>query len=248
MRFNQVIVTRSYEQVVAQIADGIRDGALTRGQKLPTERELAASFGVSRAVVREAIKVLAAMGLVEPRQGSGLYVRNDPLPMVSRAFTLSVAPTPKSVGQIFEIRRALEAQAARSAAQRRTEAQLVPVREAAAATARAAETGDGVAFGDADRWFHAAVRAAADNPYLAATLAAVREVQEDVVRLFIDLAGSIAVAAQHHLRVAEAIAASDAAMAGAAMEEHIDYTAGVIARLLQARTEDGGSQDGSEER
>ena len=83
MGFRAVILTRSYEQVVQQIQEGIRSGSLVPGQRLPTERELGESFGVSRAVVREALKVLAAMGLVESRQGSGNYfapTRSPPSP------------------------------------------------------------------------------------------------------------------------------------------------------------------------
>jgi GntR family transcriptional regulator, transcriptional repressor for pyruvate dehydrogenase complex len=70
--FKAVTVIWSYEQLVDQIQTGIRTGTLERGQRLPAERELSELFGVSRGVVREAVKVLAAMGLVESRQGSGI--------------------------------------------------------------------------------------------------------------------------------------------------------------------------------
>ena len=79
MSFSAVTVVRPYEQIVRQIQEAIRDNALSEGDRLPTERELAETFGVSRSVVREAIKVLSAQGLVESRQGSGLYVRNRPI-------------------------------------------------------------------------------------------------------------------------------------------------------------------------
>src|ERR671910_654816 len=92
MGFRSVILTRSYEQVVEQIQDGIRSGTLVPGQRLPTERELGESFRVSRAVVREALKVLAAMGLVESRQGSGNYISAKPVPSISRALILSATP------------------------------------------------------------------------------------------------------------------------------------------------------------
>ena len=85
MSFSAVTVVRPYEQIVRQIQAAIRDNALVEGDRLPTERELAETFGVSRSVVREAIKVLSAQGMVESRQGSGLYVRNRPIESVSRA-------------------------------------------------------------------------------------------------------------------------------------------------------------------
>ena len=243
MPFEAVTVTRSYEQVVEQIRDQIRDGRFVRGERLPSERELGSSFGVGRGVIRAAVKVLGAMGLVEARQGSGLYVRNDPLPSVSRAFVLSVAPEEGAIGRLFEFRQALEALAARAAAGRRSDAQAAAIVEAAEATARAAVDGDGVAFGEADTRFHAAVRAAADNPYLDAMLAAVREMQNDVVHLFIDIPGSVAVAAGHHRRVAAAIAAGGGAAAATEMEEHIAYTATTVAAVLRetAAGEEGGA-------
>lgn len=220
MGFDPVTVTRSYEQVVRQIVDGISSGRLVRGQKLPTERELSASFGVGRGVIREAVKVLGAMGLVEPRQGSGLYVRNDPLPSVSRALTLSVSPEAKAIGRLFEFRRTLEIESARRAAERRTSAQAVAIQDAAQETVQAAATDDGPRFWAGDVRFHAAVYTAADNPYLAATLGTIREIQSDVVHHFAGHSGSIAVAAGHHQRIAAAIAAGDGDTAAAVMDEH----------------------------
>jgi len=228
--FSPVTVTRSYEQVVDQIAAEIRSGRLSRGQRLPTERELGASFGVSRGVVREAVKVLGAMGLVEPRQGSGLYVRDDPLPSVTRAFTLSVAPEEESVAHLFELRRLLEANAARLAAARRTPEQGEEIVAAAETTAVLGSSAD---FGDGDRRFHALVHAAAGNPYLALAAGAIRDMQHDVVALFAELPGSVLTAAEHHRRVAAAIVAADPDAAAAAMAEHIAYTADAVASALR---------------
>src|SRR5215207_9902345 len=124
MSFSAVTVVRPYEQIVRQIQEAIRDNALTEGDRLPTERELAETFGVSRSVVREAIKVLSAQGLVESRQGSGLFVRNRPIESVSRAIVLSVSPDLMSVERLFEFRKLLEVDAARLAATRATPEQI----------------------------------------------------------------------------------------------------------------------------
>ncbi len=113
MSFSAVTVVRPYEQIVRQIQSAIRDDGLSEGDRLPTERELAETFGVSRSVVREAIKVLSAQGLVESRQGSGLFVRNRPIESVSRAIVLSVSPDLMSVERLFEFRKLLEVDAAR---------------------------------------------------------------------------------------------------------------------------------------
>ena len=234
MDFRSVLVTRSYEQVVQQIQDGIHAGLLAPGQRLPTERELAESFAVSRGVVREALKALASLGLVESRQGSGTYVRTDPLPIVSRALTLSVAPEEHSLARLFEFRHVLETYAAGRAAELRADEQAEAIREAAEASARGAAGDDLAAFAVADGQFHQLVSTAADNPYLAVTLRAVKEMQTDVIARLAEIPGSIAAAAEHHRRVAAAIAAGDAETAAAVMGEHIRYTDERVAQLVRA--------------
>lgn len=230
--FKTVAVTRSYEHVVQQIEAEIRSGRISRGQRLPTERELGAMFGVSRGVIREAVKVLAAMGLVEARQGSGLYVRNDPLPTVTRAFTLSVSPDAHSLERLFEFRRELEACAARLAAERRTEEDLAEMSAAVAAAADAVETNDWDAFRVADEGFHLTIANASDNPYLAVAIGAAREMQRGVVDLFAKSPGSMEIAAAAHRRICDAITAQDADAAATAIAEHIIYTDGVVRQSL----------------
>lgn len=225
MRFEPVTITRSYEQVVQQIQDQITAGRLVRGQKLPTERELEAQFGVSRRVVREAVKVLGTMGLVEARHGSGLYVRNDPVPVVSRALTLSITPDEQSIERIFDLRAPLEILAARWAAGRRTADQLDAVHQAATASVTAAEADDADGFFTGDLDFHAAVATASGNPYLRVVLSAIEQLLSEMNRRLARSPGSIAVAARQHLQIAQAIADGLPDEAGAAMDAHIRYAA-----------------------
>jgi len=227
MLYHAVTVTRSYEGVVRQIAASIRSGQIGTGERLPTERELSAAFGVSRGVIREAIKVLDALGLVEARQGSGIYVLNT-VPTVTRAFTLSVSPDIESVEQLFEFRRTLETDAVRLAALRRTNAELAAIETAATATALASETGNWSEFGAADNAFHAAIARASHNPFFGVAVATARQMQNDVVPLISDRAGSIRSAVTHHAEIAAAIAARDSERAARAMTEHLIYTANAV--------------------
>jgi GntR family transcriptional repressor for pyruvate dehydrogenase complex len=228
MEFNSVTVVRPYEQIVTQIQGAIRDGQLTRGARLPTERELAESFGVSRSVVREAVKVLGAMGLVESRQGSGLYVRNDTIQTVSRAFILSVSPDAESVDRLFEFRQGLEAEACRLAAARRTDAHLAAMTDVLARIDPADTTEDWETFGHVDVQFHMLVAEASGNPYLQVAIATARDMQSDVVGLFAARAGSMLQAMTHHRTVLDAIRERDAEGAATTMTEHIRYTSHVV--------------------
>jgi DNA-binding FadR family transcriptional regulator len=225
--YQAIVITRSYEGVVRQIAASIRSGRLSSGERLPTERELGVAFGVSRGVIREAIKVLGALGLVEARQGSGIYVLNT-VPTVTRAFTLSVSPDAESIERLFEFRRTLEVDAAGFAALRRSDEGLAAIEASAEATAHALETDNWSEFGVADNAFHGAVARASGNPFFEVAVATARQMQQDVVPLIGDRAGSMRSAVAHHRAIVEAIAARDSDAAARAMADHIVYTARAV--------------------
>lgn len=234
MGFSAVTVVRPYEQIVRQIQQAIREQGLREGDRLPTERELAETFGVSRSVVREAIKVLTAQGLVESRQGSGLYVRNRPIESVSRAIVLSVLPQGDAVGQLFEFRRLLEADAARLAAERATPEHIERLREIVA-TYEPGPDGqpDWESFSLVDETIHAIVATASGNPYLEMMVASVRAMQQDVVVLVADHPGSIDEAMRHHQAIVAAIAAHDPDRAAREMDRHVAYTSSVVQMQIE---------------
>lgn len=200
---------------------------------------MGARFGVSRGVVREAIKVLSTMGLVESRQGSGIYVRNNPIPSISRALTLSVSADTASILRLFEFREEIESFAARAAARRRTEGDVAAMRRVLAANIASGTETDWDAFGETDHDLHLAIAAAADNPYLHAVVSATRQMQRDVMRIVARRSGVLAVAIAQHARVVAAIAAGDAEAAAAAMREHMRYSAAGAQQVLSEERERG---------
>jgi GntR family transcriptional repressor for pyruvate dehydrogenase complex len=151
------------DQLVRSVQARIESGELAPGARLPTEHALGERFGVSRAVVREAIARLKADGYVATRQGAGAFVAREP----GRAsFRLPSEPhlPPEELAQLFELREAVEVATARLAAARRTRADLGAIRRALDEVSRAIEEGtDGVA---ADGAFHRAIAAAAHNAHL----------------------------------------------------------------------------------
>lgn len=232
MTFRSVSVTRSYEQVVEQLLERIHAGAFAPNERLPTERELGQMFGVSRGVIREAIKVLGTLGVVESRQGSGTYVSANLVPMVSRALVLSAKPEERSLLELMEFRMPLERFAARLAAERRTDAQRDSILAAAAETRQSIDSGGWDRFGEADNRFHALIYEAAGNPFLHTVMSAVREIQHNTVALVASSSGSIPVAADHHDQLAAAIADGDAERADQCMAEHIAYSIAALRATL----------------
>ena len=231
MSFRSVMVTRSYEQVVDQLLERIHSGEFAPNQRLPTERELGELFGVSRGEIREAIKVLGTLGVVESRQGSGTFVSANLVPSVSRALVLS-AKEESSLLSLMEFRAPLEVEAARLAAVRRTDLEAMEIAASAGRTAAMTDATDFNHFGTEDDRFHALIYTAARNPYLLTVLGAIREIQHTAVQLIVSASGSISIAGEQHRKTAEAIAAGDVEAAGAAMKEHIAYSANALRQTL----------------
>ncbi|MGH6625482.1 MAG: FadR/GntR family transcriptional regulator [Burkholderiaceae bacterium] len=158
---------RLSDQVAQQLASEIRAGRLAPGAKLPPEARLVEQFEVSRTVVREAVSQLKSLGLVDSRQGSGVYVSAAP-PFAPLNFDARQAESKEAVIQMVEVRRALEAEVAALAAQRRTAADVRRIRQCIAALDKAVKAGgDGV---EEDVQYHRAIADAARNPFLISTL------------------------------------------------------------------------------
>lgn len=153
------------EQAAEHLREQITGGHWPVGTKLPGETTLAKELGVGRSTVREAVRALAGAGLVQARQGAGVFVIATQ-PVEDWSTRLRQA----AVNDVYEVRTMIEVQAARLAAQRRTDEDVVAM--AAAMEARtAACAGTDEEFVDADIALHAAIVAAARNPVLTALYA-----------------------------------------------------------------------------
>ena len=150
------------ERVAATIRAQIVSGEIAAGDKLPTEHRMTETFGVSRTVVREAVATLAADGLVESRQGAGVFVRDRP----TQAFGAISAEVSKKISHalnVIEVRMGIEIESAGLAAERRNNAQEAEIQEAFFEFDRLLEIGQ--ATGRADFDFHRAIAAATNNPF-----------------------------------------------------------------------------------
>lgn len=114
MQIEAVKVRRLYLQVAEQLSNFISEGAIKPGERLPSERDLASQFGVSRPTIREAMIALEIAGLVEIRSGSGVYV----LPAASATQPAVLAEEVPGPLEILEARRAIEGETAALAATR----------------------------------------------------------------------------------------------------------------------------------
>jgi GntR family transcriptional regulator, transcriptional repressor for pyruvate dehydrogenase complex len=216
--------------VASDLVRLIAHGTYPAGSRLPTEPELAAQAGVSRMTLREAIKALAAKGLVSVKHGRGTWVRPtsdwSPLdPDVLAARSAAESSGGHLADRVLEARRLVEVGLAELAAVRRTPSQLEVMDRAIEAMRAGDAASDIGAFVDADIAFHAQVIAAADNAIVAAFFAPI----EGLIRAGrIETSGSAAGRARAvaaHRRILVAIRSSDPIAARTSMERHLDQTA-----------------------
>lgn len=222
------------DRVAGRLLDQIDSGVFVRGGKLPTETRLAEAFGVSRTVVREAISRLKNEGVVEPRQGSGVYVTQQAGIKPLRIDYEAVGAI-ESVLHIVELRRAIEAEVAAMAAKRRTASDMKRIDAALADIEHSVGAGsDGV---KADVAFHRALASATRNPYFIATLnflsqfleAATQVTRSNEARRE-DYARQVR---DEHAAIVEAIRAGDEEAARAAAQAHMRNAAGRLSTAGQ---------------
>jgi DNA-binding FadR family transcriptional regulator len=161
---------RTYESIVQQIEDAIYSGDLQPGDRLPSERDLVAQFGVSRASIREALRVLASSGLIRSRPGDpsgGAEILPSSSASLERSLMGLVRMEQLKLGVLVEFRMVIEGAATYLAAGMRTNDDLQAMREAHARME--AEIGRDVeAFARADADFHQVVATSAGNELLTA--------------------------------------------------------------------------------
>jgi DNA-binding FadR family transcriptional regulator len=213
---------RLADQVYDRLLEDIVSGRYVIGDRLPAETTMAQDFSVSRPVVREALHRLQADGLVSSRQGSGTFVARVPPRQI-----IKLAPKGSIAGilRTFEVRIALEGQAARLAAERRSKAQLAGLGEALENMRRAMQRG--LPATEADFLFHRSVAVASQNmafveilDSLAPTVSAGMTVALAITKQGTELRTARVI--DEHVRIYEAIAASEPDSAEFAMRYHID--------------------------
>jgi len=210
---------RLYEKISQTLAASIAEGKYEVGQRLPSERELAQSFGVSRPTVREAIIALELDGLVEVRLGSGVYVSNRQPPSGSEGA--------KDIGpfELLEARRVIEGEAAALAALRIDDTQLAQLTSLIAEMRDDNRHNEILMSEEADRRFHELIASSTQNSGI---IAAVQMLWDARARspqshLMDDKgrARGLKPPIEEHAAIVRALKKHDPEAARAAMHEHI---------------------------
>lgn len=212
---------RLSDQVAAQLQALVTRNAIKPGEKLPSERELCELLGVSRTVVREAVRSLVVKGLLEVRRGGGTIVRSPDTALVSEMMTMMLRAGGADVNftHVQEVRRLLEVEIAGLAAERRDDADLAHIEVQLRAMVE--DETNARRWAEADVAFHGAIASATHNPLYPVLLGSIADLLMEVRLTGVRLADTPAKAFQHHQAIYERIKARDRQGARKAMQEHL---------------------------
>ncbi len=221
-------MTIQRDQLARQVADHLATeiGELEPGTRLAAQGELVRRLGVSRAVVREAFRLLEARGLIESQQGRHAVVRGLDHSLLSHYFDLSVHRPGGSITRLLELRLIVEVAIVRLAAARATPSQVAAMRSATALMYEHRDDPPG--FIDADILFHVRLAEASGNELLAHLIAALREplrASQIVTREGAGRRGDVHLQAlRAHERILDAVSRHDTPAAAEAMRAHLRDT------------------------
>ncbi len=207
------------DRLARRIRDLIQQGEYRLGDRLPAIMEMARSFGVGHPTVREALKKLEAVGVVEIRHGSGVYVSRseDVLLVASPDYTPVV--TRKLLTDLLRSRMPLEMQSAAEAVEHATAKHLKTMRRLLDEAGK--HLGDDAVLNRVNMRFHREIAVASENTVLLQLLDVLREMFQHEQLMILDIFGSRKADHEGHLAILDALERRDAALAVARMRAHL---------------------------
>lgn len=230
-----------YIAVVEHITALIKQGELKPGDPLLSERELCERFNVSRTSVRKALAILSGMGLVEVTPRSGARVAQASSQMAIDSISQMIARNRYQAVHLYEVRRLIEVQAARLAAIRRDEADVIKLRELHNLIKDSLQNPE--ALHQADMRLHIGIAESAKNPFFGELMSVLISAYMEIFNVVWAKWGSeeeeqalFAHYIQQHGLIVEAIASKDPEAAAAYMTQHVDDSRKQYERVLAAKS------------
>jgi GntR family transcriptional repressor for pyruvate dehydrogenase complex len=221
-------------ELTRQLLDYLLSGELRPGQRIPSERQLARALSVGRSAVRDALRPLTALGLLDVRIGDGTYLNDPDSELLPKLIEWGMLLRERRVLDLIEARRHLEVVTARLAAERRRPEDVEGLRRLLADIAAAATP---EAFSRADTAFHLRVAEIGGNTVLSGMLHGFQSLLRVWIHRVLDVQREFELSYREHVPVLDAIAAGDADAAGAAMAAHLDSATRRLQATFEGRDE-----------
>src|SRR5579862_7000639 len=219
LKFKPIDKTSLSEEIAGQIMRLISTGDLTPGQKLPSERELRLRFGVGRSSLREALRCLTIVGVLETRAGEGTYLSLNRDKFIGKVLEWRVATERKNVENLMKVRLALETETSANAALNATDEQIKELEDALEEMKQ--NLSDSQRFVAADVAFHLLIAKISSNELIFDLLSLIRS---QLQRAFLALGNrpnSSEHALEEHYQILDALRRHDSEATQALMREHI---------------------------
>lgn len=218
-------------QVARKLVEYLLSGAVEPGTRMPSERQLAEAFGVGRSAMREAIKALSLIGLVEVRQGDGTYLRKADSALLPEVIEWGLLLGERRTMDLVEARQEIEIVIAGLAARRRT---AQDIEDLTRLLQRMEEATDPSTFVEIDVQFHMRLAEASGNLVLRDIHSSVQALLRTWIKRVLNAPGSREPSYLEHVPILEAIVAGDPDAAQHAMEAHMSSAAGRLRATLES--------------
>jgi GntR family transcriptional regulator, transcriptional repressor for pyruvate dehydrogenase complex len=228
--FETVRRDKVYEGVAKQIERLILK-KLQPGDKLPSERELVETLGVSRSSIRDAIRSLELMGMVEPRQGAGTIVREISSDSLANPLANTLKRKEELIGELLDFRKMFEPELAARAATRASVNEVSEMEEILKRQEAKLRAGENAIAEDSE--FHYAIALASGNSVVLKVLDTLMDLLRDSRVRSLQVEGRPQKSLAGHERILAAIIRHDAAGAKVAMRRHIDDVEAIIQRIMK---------------
>lgn len=226
------------EQIAERIRQMIVEGTLRPGEPLPAERDLAQRFGVSRGSVRDAVRMLELIGLLDTRHGEGTFVQELSVDNLVTPLATVLAANQRLQEELLDVRRMFEPAVARQAAARVTDEELAEMQHILDAQQAKVEAGQ-TAIAE-DSAFHCAIARATHNQVVARIMETVNDLLIESRKITLRQEGRPLRSLEGHRAVVAALRRRDPEAAFRAMHAHVDQIAGLLRQTLQASRDGGG--------
>jgi GntR family transcriptional repressor for pyruvate dehydrogenase complex len=220
-------------EVLNRILELVQTGNLRPGDRLPPERELIEIFGIGRPGLRESLRSLATLGVIEIRHGGGAYITGLDAKRLLAPLDFVLSLTPRILDESTACRRLIECEAVRKAAENATAEDIAEFEEML--QAHAAVKTDPVGFRILDSRFHGKIYATAGNSVLEKVATALYNIGLEQRRIVTTQKGLITKSTRDHRAIVAALKGGDPSAAMAAMEVHLGHIADSTRDLLEGR-------------
>ena len=228
-------------EITRKLLDYLLSGKIKPGDQMPSERKLAEALGVGRSIVRQALKSLAVLGLIEVRQGDGTYLKRTDSPLLPTAIEWGLLLGVKRATDLVEARHYIEVIVAGLAAERRDDADLKEMRRLVQIMSSTTDANEFIA---ADLEFHFEMAQAAGNESLIQIMTSIRTLLQVWISRVVRSISALEATAAEHVAVLDAIEARDPAAAREAMERHMAEATERLQQTLAEHESTGGRRGG----